>query len=410
MHVLPVILLWHLVIADAGISSSPVIRLRGGNNPHSDKLKLRDSTAHKLSAEECIHEFHVSESQGLNDQEAAFRLQIAGPNALSDPPKKSTLSLVFEQFEDRLVQILLVVASISAILARFEDESLAFVEPLAIVSILFINAIVGAYQTSSAENALSALKKLQPQKACVLRNGIWNSEFPVAQIVPGDIVYVKVGEKVPADCRILSLRTTTFSTDEGSLTGESVTVSKSPAIVSTNDTAIFNKSNMLFSGTMVANGGCIAMVVNTGLRTEMGLIDASVQAAKGEEHKTPLAEKLDIFGNQLTVIIATICVSVWIVSIPKFSNPVFSSWTKGAVFYAKIAVALAVAAIPEGLPAVITLCLSLGTHRMAKKNVIVRKLKSVETLGCTSVICTDKTGTLTTNQMTGTHMCVNMTI
>ena len=143
------------------------------------------------------------------------------------------------------------------------------------------------------------------------------------------------------------------------------------------------------------------MVVNTGMRTEIGVIDAGVQKAKSDEQKTPLAKKLDSFGDQLTLLIATICATVWLINIPNFSGSMFSSRTQGAIYYAKIAVALAVAAIPEGLPAVITLCLSLGTHRMAKKHVIVRQLKSVETLGCTSVICTDKTGTLTTNQMTG---------
>lgn len=156
----------------------------------------------------------------------------------------------------------------------------------------------------------------------------------------------------------------------------------------------------VFSGTVVTNGQCYAVVTSTGPGTEIGQINAGVQAAKEENTKTPLALQLDKFGNQLTVLIGWICAAVWVVSIPKFSNPTFSSWTKGAIYYAKVAVALGVAAIPEGLPAVITLCLSLGTRRMAQRNVIVRKLSSVETLGCTSVVCTDKTGTLTTNKMT----------
>lgn len=340
----------------------------------------KNNEAHLRSVDDCLADYGVEDvTFGLTQEEAARRLQAAGPNALSSPVVKSIITLMLEQFEDRLVQVLLVVAFVSAVLASFEHEVHAFAEPLAILAILLINAMVGAYQTLSAEDALSALKKLQPQQACVLREGVWRSDFPVEEIVPGDLVYVRVGDKVPADCRILFLRTTTFSTDECSLTGESSTCQKSPMTLSadgpgSNDGISF-KRNMIFSGTMVANGGCVALVVNTGLRTEIGAIDASVQAAKLEEHKTPLAKKLDIFGTQLSALIAIICGGVWLLSIPKFSSPAFPSITQGAIFYAKIAVALAVAAIPEGLPAVITLCLSLGTHRMAKKNVIVRQLK-----------------------------------
>jgi magnesium-transporting ATPase (P-type) len=160
----------------------------------------------------------------------------------------------------------------------------------------------------------------------------------------------------------------------------------------------------VFSGTVVTSGSCLAVVVGTGARTQIGLINAGVQAAKEASVKTPLGLQLDRFGDQLTRLIGLICVSVWLASVPKFSNPMFGSPLKGAVYYAKTAVALGVAAIPEGLPAVVTLCLALGTRRMADKNVIVRKLASVETLGCTSVICTDKTGTLTTNKMTVTAL------
>lgn len=386
----------------AGSSSTP--SLIAGQPSYFDKFKERNLDAHTKSVDECLGDYLVQESLGLSWEDAHVRLQGVGPNALAEPPKKSTLSLIAEQFQDRLVQVLLVVAFVSSALAFFEKEGHPFAEPMAIITILVVNAIVGAYQTLSAEDALSALKKLQPQKACVLRSGMWNNDFPASELVPGDIIYVKVGDKVPADCRVLSLRTTTFSTDECSLTGESTTCQKYPQTLDGSEYGISSKSNMIFSGTNVANGGCIAMVVNTGMRTEIGVIDAGVQRAKGDEHKTPLAKKLDTFGDQLTVLIASICATVWLVNIPNFSSSMFSSKAEGAVFYAKIAVALAVAAIPEGLPAVITLCLSLGTHRMAKKHVIVRQLKSVETLGCTSVICTDKTGTLTTNQMTGREL------
>jgi P-type Ca2+ transporter type 2C len=237
----------------------------------------------------------------------------------------------------------------------------------------------------------------------VLRDARWVNDLPARDLVPGDIIFVKVGDKVPADARILALKTTTFSTDEGSLTGESASVPKFLDPVE-EEARIQSKTNMIFSGTMISNGAAYALVVDTGARTEIGKINEGVQEAQQDHAKTPLALKLDEFGNQLTYIIGAICLAVWGFSYPEFSNPVHGSVLKGALYYAKVAVALGVAAIPEGLPAVITLCLSLGTRRMAKRNVIVRKLPSVETLGCTTVICTDKTGTLTTNQMT----CVSL--
>jgi Ca2+-transporting ATPase len=208
-----------------------------------------------------------------------------------------------------------------------------------------------------------------------------------------------VGDRVPADARLLSLSTTTLSADEGSLTGESMTVSKTLAAVPA-DARIQDKANLLFAGTVITNGRGLAVVTATGGATEMGKIQQGVQAAKGDEERTPLAQKLDAFGEKLTLAISGICVAVWAINFRNFWQPAFGSPWRGALYYLKVAVALGVAAIPEGLPAVITLCLSLGTRRMAARRVIVRKLPSVETLGCTTVICTDKTGTLTTNQMT----------
>lgn len=357
------------------------------------------SVAHSLTASECLRALQVSDAIGLSSEEARARYLHFGPNALTPPPKKPLWRLVLEQFEDRLVQILLGVATLSAALAALEKDYHAFAEPVIILSILFINAVVGVFQSRSAEGSLAALKKLQPATACVLRSGEWLGDLPAEEIVPGDIIYLRVGDKVPADARIISLKTLTLSADEGCLTGESVTVSKNADVVDASST-ISSKTNMLFSGTMVTTGGCFAVVVRTGQNTELGQINRGVQEAGAEHVKTPLGQKLDDFGNQLTKIIGVICVVVWFVSIPKFGNAAFANRIQGAIYYAKIAVALGVAAIPEGLPAVITLCLSLGTRRMAKKNVIVRKLPSVETLGCTSVICTDKTGTLTTNMMT----------
>jgi magnesium-transporting ATPase (P-type) len=380
--------------------------VRGGSTPspevplvldESGGLQLVISDAHWMSANDCLEGLSVFESTGLSMEEAFRRKLLFGSNSLPSRELKPLWRLIAEQFQDRLVQILLAVAVLSAFLATLENDGHAFAEPLIIATILLINAAVGVYQGRSAEDSIEALKKLQPNTACVLRGGNWWSELPVADIVPGDIIYLRVGDKVPADARLIALKTTTFSTDESALTGESVTASKSLEPVDPLS-PISGKSNMVFSGTMVANGGAFAVVTGTGKATEIGKIDVGLTTA--EASKTPLTERLDEFGDQLSKIIGAICVVVWLASIPKFSSPLFGSWVKGAIYHAKIAVALGVAAIPEGLPAVITLCLSLGTHRMAKKNVIVRNLPSVETLGCTSVICTDKTGTLTTNQMT----------
>jgi Ca2+-transporting ATPase len=348
--------------------------------------------AHKVSVEDGL----------TNDRVLALR-EKHGSNELDQEDGTSLWQLVLDQFDDLLVKILLGAACLSFILAfaeeAGEDRTQAFVEPFVILLILIINAIVGVWQEHNAENALEALKNMQECSAQVIRDGVLNPELPASELVPGDIVRVRVGDKVPADVRVVELETTSCRTDEGALTGESETVLKGVEPVA-KSARIQDKRNMLFSGTTVSNGTCVGIVVNTGMETEIGVIQAQVQQAATEEEKTPLGQKIDAFGELLAKVIAYICLAVWIMNYKQFSDPVHGGFVKGMIYYLKIAVALGVAAIPEGLPAVITLCLALGTRKMVKRNAIVRKLPSVETLGCTTVICSDKTGTLTTNQMT----------
>merc|ERR1712128_369590 len=331
-----------------------------------------------------------------------------GLNELPVEAGKTVFELILEQFDDLLVKILLLAAIISFVLAFFEDDDsiTAFVEPFVILLILIANAIVGVWQERNAESAIEALKEYEPETGKVIRSdkdGV--QKIKSVEIVPGDILEISVGDKVPADFRLIKIYSTTIRIDQSILTGESVSVIKHTDAVPDPRAVNQDKKNIVFSGTNVAAGKARGVVIGTGTATAIGKIRDEM--ADSEEIKTPLQQKLDEFGEQLSKVITLICIAVWAINIGHFNDPAHGgSRIKGAVYYFKIAVALAVAAIPEGLPAVITTCLALGTRRMAAKNAIVRSLPSVETLGCTSVICSDKTGTLTTNQMSVARMFI----
>jgi Ca2+-transporting ATPase len=352
--------------------------------------------------------YGVTVDQGLSEEQVEKQRKEFGENKLEEAAKKSLLTLVAEQFEDNLVRILLGSAVISFLMAFFDKEAqeeglAAYVEPFVILTILVLNAVVGIYQENKAEDALEALKEMAANKASVYRGGKFQN-IDAVELVPGDIVEIKTGDQVPADMRLIKLTTTTLSIEQAALTGESVSVKKDPRKVTKEDLVLQDKTNMLFSATNVASGKGIGIVTAIGMKTETGKIADQVQNT--EDEKTPLKIKLEEFGDKLQWIILVICVAVWGVNFNHFFDPIHKGWFGGCMYYFKIAVALAVAAIPEGLPTVITMCLAIGTQKMAKKNAIVRKLPSVETLGCTTVICSDKTGTLTQNEMCVTHACL----
>ena len=322
------------------------------------------------------------------------------PPAIPDEPPTPLWELILEQFKDQLVLILLGSAAISLVLALFEQEQgwSAFVDPAVILSILILNAIVGVSQESSAEKAIAALQEYSANEANVVRSGGHVSRVKADELVPGDIITISVGDRVPADCRLLSIESNSFAVDQAILTGESESVGKDHKAVVRDEKAVLqDQVNMLFSGTTVVTGRAKAIVALTGSRTAIGDIHESITAQISEP--TPLKQKLNDFGDSLAKVITVICILVWLINIPHFNDPSHGNWTKGAIYYLKIAVSLGVAAIPEGLAVVITTCLALGTRKMAAKNAVVRSLPSVETLGSCSVICSDKTGTLTTNQM-----------
>ena len=341
---------------------------------------------HNLDKEEILRVLN-SRLQGLTVQEAKARLSECGPNVLKEPKKISALALFLEQFKSFLILILLLATAISVIIGEV-------VEGLIILSIVIMAAVLGFIQNFRAEKALQALKKMVAPLARVIRDGK-EQEILAQELVPGDIILVNAGARLNADCRLLE--TMSLKVDEAVLTGESVPVEKTAEAIS-QDVPLSERHNMLYTGTSVVYGRGKAIVVATGMQTEFGKIAASLEEIK--EEKTPLQVSVDNLGKSLGILTLSICLLVGVLGILR-GYPILKMFIW--------AVALAVAAVPEALPAVITICLALGTRRMVKRNALVRRLSSVETLGSTSIICSDKTGTLTKGEMSVRKIFLNNT-
>lgn len=334
---------------------------------------------HSRNMEEIITELKTDISKGLNEEEAEKRIADFGFNELKKKGKKKPVMIFLSQFNDFMIWILIAAALISGIIVR------EITDAIVILIILIMNAVLGFIQEYRAEKALDALKELAAPTALVIRNGE-EAKINSKLLVPGDIIKLFAGDHVPADARVIS--ESNLLADEAILTGESVPVQKHTGVIKEENIALGDKKNIIFSGTTIVKGRCHAIVTETGETTEIGKIANLVQV---EEETTPLQKELKSVGKKIGIICIVVSIIVFVSGILKGNT---------AVEMLLIAVALAVAAIPEGLPAVVTISLALGVQKMAKNNAIVRKLSSVETLGGVTVICTDKTGTLTENKMT----------
>ena len=333
-------------------------------------------------------------SQGLTGSEAKSRLekygpnrlQQYGPNKLREKKKKTNLQRFLDQFKDAMILILLAAAAVSFAIACVEGEPKEFFEPLLILVIVVLNAVMGVLQESKAEKALDALKSLSAPHARVIRDG---SEMVIdaAELVPGDIIRLEAGDFVPADSRLL--QSVSLKCEESSLTGESVPAEKDAQVPVADNAPLGDRTNMVFSSCSVTYGTAVAVVTATGMDTEMGHI-AGLLSGEGDT-QTPLQRKLAKLGRQLGIMALAACAIIFVVGLMNGIAPLEIFMT---------AVSLAVSAIPEGLPAIVTVVLSIGVQRMVKRNAIIRSLPAVETLGSASVICSDKTGTLTQNRMT----------
>lgn len=340
---------------------------------------------------EIFASFKTAQTTGLSLEEAGRRIEEYGYNQLTSKRKKSFFRMFIAQFKSFMIIILLIAAAISGVVGVMEGEGL--LDTFIILGILILNALVGAFQERKAESSLEALKNLAAPETKVLRNGVI-MEIPTRDLVPGDVVILETGAIIPADLRLTEA--VNLKIQESSLTGESVPVDKQTALLPGDDVALGDRINMAFSSGMVTYGRGRGVVVTTGMNTEVGKIADMLQQATDTE--TPMSRRLEQLGKVLGIAALIICAVIFLVGV-LYGNSVLSMFMT--------AVSLAVAAIPEGLPAVSTVVLAIGVQRMVKRNAIIRTLPSVETLGSATVICSDKTGTLTQNKMTVVEAYVN---
>jgi Ca2+-transporting ATPase len=362
--------------------------------------EIKEQEWHALKAEEVLGHLKVQD-EGLSSAEVEKRLQHYGPNQLKEAPRPGFLSLLWGQLNNFVVILLIVASIISALLGDY-------VEAAAIMAIVVLNSVLGIIQEQRAEQALAALKKLAAPEAQVLRDGSRKS-VPSYNLVPGDIVFLEAGNFIPADLRLLEA--INLRVEEASLTGESLPVQKNAATVLEKNVPLGDRKNTAFMGTVVNYGRGRGVVTSTGMNTQLGLIATMLQNVETEE--TPLQRRLDQLGRTLSIGSLILVAIVFIVALINYTN-IGELFTTPLAYFKEfaseitevfiIAVSLAIAAVPEGLPAVVTISLALGMREMIQRHALIRKLSSVETLGSATIICSDKTGTLTQNEMTVTRV------
>lgn len=342
---------------------------------------------HHQTAEEIITALSTDIQKGLSESTVAERQAKYGPNKLKEKKKKSTIQRFFDQFKDVMILILIAAAIVSFVLVCMEQHWGELFEPLLILAIVILNAIMGVYQEGKAEKALDALKNMSAPHARVIRDGK-EQVIDASLLVPGDIIKLEAGDFVPADARLI--QSTSLKSEESALTGESVPSEKDASAIVDQNAPIGDRTNMVFSGCSITYGTAVTVVTGTGMKTEMGKI-ANLLDDAGDA-QTPLQKKLAQLGKYLGIVALAACAVIFVVGLISGNMEIKD------VFMT--AVSLAVSAIPEGLPAIVTIVLSIGVQRMVKKNALIRRLPAVETLGSASIICSDKTGTLTQNRMT----------